>query len=110
MQDEDLSLLHLEYCIFNCYYDEALEIKDKFYKKHPNSNHVNAINKLFPNDKYNKKSKKYNKSKKDSLFEDCSCCGSECCTIEWCDCCDVLIDFGKNDTGCIDIDLCCFCD
>ena len=105
IEDEDLSFLHLEYCISNGYYEEALDLKNKFIEKYPNSQYINSINKFYPNNDYNKKAKKYNKNKRNNILEDCSYCGPE-----WCDCCDILVDCGKNDTGCVDIDLCCFFD
>lgn len=106
LESEKLCFLHLNYCISNGYYDEALNLKDSFIKKYPKSKYLEDINKLFPNDNYEVKAQKYNKNKAGDCLDNCCCCCFDCL----CEATDIIIDCGPGDTGCIDLDLCCFCD
>lgn len=105
IEGELLSFLHMEYCMDKGYYEEALNLKDNFLKIHPKSKYISSIGKLFKDDEYEKKAKKYNKKRWSEYSGEC-CCDC-CCDIDAFDAC---IDCGPGDIGCIDIDLCCFCD
>lgn len=105
INSESLFFLHLNYCISNGYYEEATNLKDEFIKKYPKSEYIKDIKKLFPNDNYEKKAKEYNKKRWSEYSGECCC--ECCCDIDSLDAC---IDCGPGDTGCIDLDLCCFCD
>lgn len=103
LDDEELAFLHISYCMSIGYYEEGYSIKDNFLKKYSESIYVNNIKSLFKEDSYNKKAKEYNKK----IFNDDSYLCLECCI---CDGLDICIDCGPGDTGCIDLDICCFLD
>lgn len=103
LEDEELAFLHISYCIDSGYYEEGLSIRDEFLKMYAYSRYTQEINELFKDTHYEEKAKKYNKKR--VLDNDCCFC-LDCC----CDGLDVCIDCGPGDTGCIDLDLCCFCD
>lgn len=104
LESENLSFLHLNYCISKGYYEEALNLKERFIKKYPKTKYIEDIKKLFPNENYEVKAKKYNKNKLGDCLDNICCCDCGCDAI------DICIDCGPGDTGCIDLDLCCFCD
>lgn len=105
--DEELSFLHINHCLEIGFYNEAYELFEIVHKKYPDSKSIKSLSKVFDSkENFFKRRKK--KLKKDDdwdyVCEPCLDCSS-CCDIF-----DVCIDTGAGDSGCIDLDLCCFMD
>lgn len=109
LTDKELVCLHLQYCIDNGFYEEAIDLGSRAVKQYPNDADIEKVASLTFKDNYEAKANRYNREKQNNGLLD-NCCFDVCIS---CDCygiCDICIDFGGTDTGCCDIGDFCFCD